>query len=105
MILYVEKCKRLKGECGIEMNKKYLILFGAGKNGISALEKYGKDKGAFFCDNALEKQGAEIEGITVISFEEMLKIDVAECLKEFVFPSAMEECFSCSSFLPACDFD
>lgn len=74
MILYVEKCKRLKGECGIEMNKKYLILFGAGKNGISALEKYGKDKVAFFCDNALEKQGSEIEGITVISFEEMLNL-------------------------------
>lgn len=56
------------------MNRKHLILFGAGKNGISALEKYGKDKVAYFCDNAVEKQGLEIEGITIISFEEMMRL-------------------------------
>jgi hypothetical protein len=60
---------------------------------------------AFAIKASIKIEGHLSLGYDRVSFEEMLKIDVAECLKEFVFPSAMEECFSCSSFLPACDFD
>lgn len=52
---------------------KRLILFGAGKNGRSALVQY-RGKVAFFCDNSAEKQGTYIEGILVISFDEMLRL-------------------------------
>lgn len=55
------------------MERCKLILFGAGRNGIQALKKYGKEKIAYFCDNAREKQGTQIEGIEVISFENMVK--------------------------------
>lgn len=54
------------------MKKNQLILFGAGKNGLFALEKYGPEHIAFFCDNSKEKQGTKIAGIIVISFEEMV---------------------------------
>lgn len=55
------------------MGKPKLILFGAGRNGILALEKYGTERVAFFCDNAVEKQGKRINGILVLTFEEMIK--------------------------------
>lgn len=54
--------------------KKNIILFGAGKNGILALKKYGKERVACFCDNNPNILKTEIEGIQVISFEEMVKL-------------------------------
>ena len=55
-----------------ERNLKQLILFGAGKNGKLALERYGKEKVAYFCDNNRELQGSLVEGIAVVSFEKMV---------------------------------
>jgi len=54
--------------------KRKLILFGAGKNGKLALQKYGKDRVAYFCDNSAEKQGMHIEGIEIVSFSRMLEL-------------------------------
>lgn len=54
------------------MDKK-IILFGAGKRGLRALEKYGANKIAFFCDNSINLQGEYISGKKVISFEELCK--------------------------------
>lgn len=51
-----------------------LILFGAGKKGREALEKYGQKNVAFFCDNDIQKQGEFINGVKVISFEEMVRM-------------------------------
>ena len=54
-----------------DIKKKNLILFGAGKMGIEALQRYGK-KVFSFCDNDWSKHGQYIEGVRVISFEEMV---------------------------------
>ena len=51
-----------------------LILFGAGRNGLLALKKYGKENVAYFCDNDSQKQRTKVEGIPVIAFDEMLKL-------------------------------
>ena len=51
-----------------------IILVGARANGILALNKYGKENIAYFCDNSVEKQGQEIEGVQVIDFEKLCKI-------------------------------
>jgi len=51
-----------------------IILFGAGKNGKEALKRYGKDNVAFFCDNDKNKIGKMIEGVEIISFEELKKV-------------------------------
>lgn len=51
-----------------------LILYGAGRNGRLALDRYGQECVAFFCDNDPKKAGSRIEGVAVISFEEMLKM-------------------------------
>lgn len=53
---------------------KRIILFGAGKKGIEALEYYGKKRVAFFCDNSKEKTGRYIDGVEVISFDRMLEL-------------------------------
>lgn len=50
------------------------IIFGSGKMGMKALEQYGKENVAFFCDNSKAKWGTIIEGIGVISFDEMIRI-------------------------------
>ena len=50
------------------------IIFGCGKMGIKALAQYGKENVAFFCDNAKEKWGTNINGIKVISFDELVEI-------------------------------
>lgn len=55
---------------------KRIILFGAGKNGVKALEKYGKENVAYFCDNDVSKHGTFIENIEVISFEELQKLEL-----------------------------
>lgn len=53
---------------------KNLILFGAGKNGVEALKKYGVEHIACFCDNAKEKQGTSISGVKVVSFDKMISL-------------------------------
>lgn len=53
---------------------KQIILFGAGKNGLKALKKYGKENVAYFCDNNKSKQGTFVEDVKVISFEELQEL-------------------------------
>ncbi len=53
----------------IDTNK--LILFGAGNNGRKALERYGKEKVAFFSDNNRNLIGKKIDNVEIISFEKM----------------------------------
>lgn len=50
------------------MKKKY-ILYGAGRQGIEALRKYGKERVVYFCDGFSDKE--EIEGIKVIRPDEL----------------------------------
>ena len=51
--------------------ERKLILFGAGNNGYKAIKKYGADNVAFLCDNDALKVGTKVEGISVVSFDEM----------------------------------
>ncbi len=48
-----------------------IILFGAGKRGKEALEKYGKVNVAYFCDNDKNKIGKRINDVEVITFEKL----------------------------------
>lgn len=50
-----------------------LIIFGAGKNGLEIIKKYGKERIDFLCDNASDKWGTNIDGIPIISFNEMVE--------------------------------
>lgn len=52
---------------------KNMILFGAGKNGLSALERFGESV-AYFCDNNSCKHGKFIQGIEVIDFNKLLEL-------------------------------
>lgn len=54
--------------------KGKLILFGAGKNGRKALEKYGEKAVAYFCDNDSLKVGNKISGIEIISYDTMKRL-------------------------------
>ena len=54
------------------MKEKRIVLFGAGMVGQEALNEYGVDRVAFFCDNA--KAGRTIGDVPVISLEELKKI-------------------------------
>lgn len=54
--------------------EEQFILFGAGQNGVKALEEYGKEKVGFFCDNAVAKIGTFIEDKEVISFQKMCEL-------------------------------
>lgn len=56
-----------------EKNMHKVILFGAGKNGIKALKKYG-DSVSFFCDNNMDYHGKYINNIKVISFDKMAEL-------------------------------
>jgi len=59
----------------INNNIKYIAIFGAGKLGVDLsyeLQSSGF-KVDFFCDNNSEKHGAEINGISCISFKELCK--------------------------------
>lgn len=49
-----------------------VILYGAGRQGVLALHKYGKGRVAFFCDGFTEAD--EIEGIKVIRPDELPKV-------------------------------
>jgi hypothetical protein len=51
-----------------------IIIFGAGLYGKLALEHYGQDIVAFFCDNNSEKTGQIYCGKKIISFEQLKKI-------------------------------
>ena len=55
-------------------NEKNIILFGAGKFGLEAMERYGKERIAYFCDNNVDKHGKFIEGIEVISSDRMYQL-------------------------------
>lgn len=57
-----------------QMNKETnIILFGAGKMGLEALDLLG-DKVSFFCDTSVEKVGTFLEGKEVISVEKMIEL-------------------------------
>lgn len=51
-----------------------IILFGAGERGRNALQYYGRDTVAYFCDNAAQRKGTFVDGIEVISFEKMVEL-------------------------------
>ncbi len=57
------------------MKGKY-ILYGAGRQGMDALQKYGKERVAWFCDGYSEK--AEIDGIKLIRPEALYKLCAEE---------------------------
>lgn len=63
----------LENKMNIESTEKKLILFGAGKRGRLALQRY-KNKVACFCDNNSNIQGQYIDGVRIISFENMVKM-------------------------------
>ena len=69
--------------------KKY-IIFGAGHDGKELLAHLGKDKVAYFCDNNEDKVGMRIDGIKVIPFDEMIKLQekytifIAVGFKQFI---------------------
>ncbi|MBR1450377.1 MAG: hypothetical protein IJ591_01535 [Lachnospiraceae bacterium] len=54
-----------------KMSKKY-ILYGAGRQGMEALQKYGKDRVAYFCDGFCDAK--EINGISLIRPSELAKL-------------------------------
>lgn len=51
-----------------------VILFGAGKNGIEALNAIGRKNVSFFCDNDIKKCGSIICGKEVIPFNRMVDL-------------------------------
>lgn len=53
---------------------KKLILIGAGLYCLKALEKYGKERVAFICDNNVTKQGTQIKGISIYPVESLKNI-------------------------------
>ncbi len=57
----------------IDSNKK-IILFGAGFYGKNALKFFGAENVEYFVDNDINKQGSDVQGKQVISFEEYLLI-------------------------------
>lgn len=54
--------------------KKNIIVFGAGKRGYKLVRRIGCDCVEFFCDNSMEKVGKKLNGIPIISFDEMEEI-------------------------------
>ena len=52
--------------------KKKYILYGAGRQGMEALRKYGHERVAYFCDGFSDKQ--EIEGINVIKPDSLKQV-------------------------------
>ena len=54
-----------------------IILFGTGKYGKSALRYYGKETVSFFVDNNKAKWNTFVCDVPVISFEELLKVDLS----------------------------
>lgn len=59
----------------VDLSMKKICLFGAGNLGKQALMFYGKDNVAFFCDNDEKKQGRLIEGVKVISFNDLVSVN------------------------------
>ena len=51
-----------------------IILFGAGKIGRQALDFYGADQVAYFCDNNPALAGSEVSGKKVIDFAALEKL-------------------------------
>ncbi len=60
---------------GFAMDKaKGIILFGAGLYGRKALGHYGQERVSFFADNNKELAGKEVEGKTVLSFDQLKQL-------------------------------
>ena len=57
------------------MNSR-IILYGAGKFGLLALKRYGREQVAYFCDNFSTE--SEIEGVPVIRPDKMLELCKSE---------------------------
>ena len=56
------------------MDKRKIILFGAGDFGKKALEYFGPEQVHCFVDNNTQLAGTTIEGIPVVSFERLREI-------------------------------
>lgn len=55
------------------MSRK-IILFGAGGNGKETLKIYGRENVILFCDNDKNKINMLIDGVKVVSFDDMIKM-------------------------------
>lgn len=53
------------------MSDEKVILFGAGEEGIKAINYLGKDKVAFFVDNDKQKIGTSVQGVLVRSVDDL----------------------------------
>ncbi len=53
--------------------RKY-ILFGAGKDGRYLLKLLGKERVAYFCDNDTSLQGLDVDGVKVLSYDNLRKV-------------------------------
>lgn len=56
---------------------KDVIIFGAGKIGLNIKRKFSESKQyrvRYFCDNNVQKQGESLDGIPIISFEDVNKM-------------------------------
>ncbi len=65
------------------MADKY-ILYGVGRQGMLALQKYGKDRVAYFCDGFSDKE--DIDGIPVIRPEKLPELTEKENLTVVITP-------------------
>lgn len=70
--LFIKKCPILKSEVEVEQNDK-VIVYGAGKYGQNAYEKYKKNI-MFYADINYNLVGKEVNGVKIISIEEMIKL-------------------------------
>ena len=52
--------------------EKELILFGAGNNGHKALRYFGKERVRCFVDNDERRTGTSIDGVPIVSFDQMV---------------------------------
>ena len=71
-----------------KIKKNELIIIGAGNYGKEALQRYGEDIIYAFCDNDRKKVGSIIDGKTVVSFEEMVRLhesgySIMICIEEY----------------------
>lgn len=57
-----------------DKKKAYIVLYGASLTGQVALQHYGKEKVRCFCDGDSKKVGTLVDGIKVISKEQLLEI-------------------------------
>ncbi len=86
------------------MKKSKIAIFGTGGYGRKAYAYFGKEKTGLFIDNDKAKQGSELFGVKVISFEEFLTVaadydliigirDHEEVLRQ-VLAAGVKECWT-----------